>query len=41
MSVFGGLTYLWGNVPAIDILNLERNEKAEVPDELRLLFAGN
>lgn len=36
----GGEKYLWGNVPALDVLNLERNEADKLPKKLHLLFAG-
>ena len=36
----GQRKYLWGNVPAFDILNLENNEGVGHPDDVRLLFAG-
>lgn len=37
---FGGAKYLWGNTPAIDVVNLERNEGLDFKDDLYLLFAG-
>jgi len=36
----GAKKYLWGNVPAVDILNLDENEGVNIPSPLRLLFAG-
>lgn len=39
-AVFGGTKYLWGNVPAIDVLQLEKNEGVSYDKNLRLLFAG-
>ena len=36
----GRQKYLWGNVPAIDLLNLQRNEGVDYAEDLRLLFAG-
>lgn len=39
-DTFGHLRYLWGNVPAFDILNLPKNEGANSDRELRLCFAG-
>lgn len=39
-NVFGGSKYLWGNTPAIDVVNLERNEGPDFKDDLHLLFAG-
>ncbi|CAK4027567.1 Hypothetical predicted protein [Lecanosticta acicola] len=38
---FGGKKYFWGNVPAIDILNLPANEGEDHEKELRLLFAAS
>jgi len=32
--------YLWGNMPAIDILNLHANEGMGYEQDLTLLFAG-
>lgn len=32
--------YLWGNIPAIDVLNLEQNEGASYDKNMNLLFAG-
>ena len=32
--------YLWGNVPALDLLNLQQNEGVDFAEDLRLLFAG-
>ena len=40
MTSHGQRKYLWGNVPAIDILNLKQNEGVDVSADLRLLFAG-
>jgi hypothetical protein len=37
---YGGDLYLWGNVPAIDILRLPDNEGAGYSDDIELLFAG-
>ena len=36
----GGRKYLWGNMPALDLLRLEGNEGADTTEDLRLLFAG-
>ncbi|TVY19932.1 hypothetical protein LARI1_G002648 [Lachnellula arida] len=33
--------YLWGNVPAMDILNCKQNEGESLPEDLRLLFAAS
>ncbi|KAK2757688.1 hypothetical protein FQN54_004657 [Arachnomyces sp. PD_36] len=38
---FGGSKYFWGNVPAIDILQLESNEGKDYSGDLRLLFAAS
>lgn len=38
---FGAQKYLWGNVPAFDILRLESNEGEGYSKDLHLLFAGN
>lgn len=40
MLAHGRQKYLWGNVPAIDILNLQQNEGVDFTEDLRLLFAG-
>lgn len=37
---FGGRKYLWGNVPAFDVLQLGANEGEAYGGKLRLLFAG-
>lgn len=37
---FGGKKYLWGNVPAIDVLNLRDNEGMDYTGNIRLLFGG-
>jgi hypothetical protein len=36
----GGKRYLWGNVPAIDLLRLEDNEGSSTTQDLHLLLAG-
>lgn len=42
MVQFGAKKYLWGNVPALDILNLEDNEKNVDPKHnFALLFAAS
>ncbi|KAK8232876.1 hypothetical protein HDK77DRAFT_51232 [Phyllosticta capitalensis] len=33
--------YLWGNIPAIDVLNLEQNEGASYDKNMNLLFAAS
>lgn len=37
---FGARKYLWGNMPALDVLNCAQNEGGGLPKDLRLLFAG-
>ena len=37
---FGSQKDLWGNVPAIDVLQLKSNEGEGYEKELRMLFAG-
>ncbi|OBT41478.1 hypothetical protein VE00_07576 [Pseudogymnoascus sp. WSF 3629] len=38
---FGGQKYLWGNTPAMDVLNLEQNEGLNYADDIALLFAAS
>ncbi|KAK4113195.1 hypothetical protein N656DRAFT_824922 [Canariomyces notabilis] len=38
---FGGSLFLWGNVPAIDVLRLSENEGAGYSDDIELLFAAS
>ncbi|KAJ1324714.1 DUF4470 domain-containing protein [Microdochium nivale] len=38
---FGGKKYLWGNMPAIDILKLADNEGVSYKESLSLLFAAS
>ncbi|KAI9679628.1 MAG: hypothetical protein M1829_001590 [Trizodia sp. TS-e1964] len=40
VATFGGGKYLWGNVPAFDVLQLAANEGGGHRDAVRLLFAG-
>lgn len=40
MITFGGKKYFWGNMPAIDVVQLDKNEGAHYQEDLRLLFAG-
>ena len=40
MTSHGTQKYLWGNVPAIDVVNLQRNEGVDFAADLHLLFAG-
>jgi len=37
---YGAQKYLWGNMPAIDVMQALQNEAADLPEYLRLLFAG-
>lgn len=37
---FGGSQYMWGNMPALDLLKLDQNEGKEVSRDYALLFAG-
>jgi hypothetical protein len=39
-TVFGKKKYLWGNVPAFDLLRLDKNEGSEYGGEIRILCAG-
>ncbi|KAK1811660.1 hypothetical protein LTR12_013961 [Friedmanniomyces endolithicus] len=41
LITFGGRKYFWGNVPAIDVVQLDRNEGAQYQGDLRLLFAAS
>ncbi|KAF2967727.1 hypothetical protein GQX73_g5860 [Xylaria multiplex] len=38
---FGAVKYLWGNVPAIDVIQLGQNEGAEFQTPINLLFAAS
>jgi hypothetical protein len=40
MTIFGAKKYLWGNVPAYDVVKLASNEGNAYSGDLRLLFAG-
>ena len=40
VTTFGAKKYLWGNVPAYDIIQLSANEGKAYSQDLRLLFAG-
>ncbi|KEY75023.1 hypothetical protein S7711_01362 [Stachybotrys chartarum IBT 7711] len=40
-QVFGSKKFLWGNVPAFDVLQLESNEGIGFKTDLRLLFAAS
>ena len=37
---FGSTKYLWGNVPAIDVVQMSQNEGEKYDRDLNLLFAG-
>lgn len=39
-NTFGNNKYLWGNVPAVDVVQLKRNEGVDHGSDLSLLFAG-
>lgn len=40
LQTFGHLNYLWGNIPAIDVLNVGKNEGEMYGGDLDILFAG-
>ncbi|KEY72821.1 hypothetical protein S7711_04410 [Stachybotrys chartarum IBT 7711] len=40
-NTFGGETYLWGNTPAIDVLQLQQNEGLQHGKDIALLFAAS
>lgn len=40
VTTYEGRKYLWGNVPAFDVLKLGANEGEAYDEQLRLLFAG-
>jgi hypothetical protein len=40
LTIFGAKKYLWGNVPAYDVVQLSANEGKAYSRDLRLLFAG-
>ena len=39
LMIFGAKKYLWGNVPAYDVIQLPSNEGKAYSGDLRLLFA--
>ena len=39
-QTFGQLRYLWGNVPAYDVVRLEQNEGLKYDKDISLCFAG-
>lgn len=40
VSMHGGSKYLWGNIPALDLLQLKDNEGEDYSQDLSLLLAG-
>ncbi|KAI1761311.1 hypothetical protein GGR53DRAFT_469458 [Hypoxylon sp. FL1150] len=40
-AVFGARKYLWGNIPAIDVIQMGQNEGVDFQGPINLLFAGN
>ncbi|KAI8955701.1 hypothetical protein F4801DRAFT_600911 [Xylaria longipes] len=38
-AMFGAVKYLWGNVPAIDVIQLDQNEGVDFQSPINLLFA--
>ncbi|KAI1122573.1 hypothetical protein F5Y10DRAFT_287042 [Nemania abortiva] len=40
-TIFGAPKYLWGNVPAIDVIQLNRNEGPNYEGPLNMLFAAS
>ena len=40
-TTHGSRKYLWGNVPALDLLNIQQNEGSNFAKDIRLLFAGD
>ncbi|KAL4973168.1 hypothetical protein BDW66DRAFT_168860 [Aspergillus desertorum] len=40
-TIFGEKKYLWGNIPAFDVLRLDMNEGADYDGSLRVLFAAS
>lgn len=40
VNVFKWDLYSWGNIPAIDVLNLKNNEGIDYQEDLSLVFAG-
>ncbi|KIW63760.1 hypothetical protein PV04_08738 [Phialophora macrospora] len=41
LAAFGGKQYLWGNMPALDVLNLKQNEGLDETRDYSLLFAAS
>ena len=40
LTPFGHLNYLWGNIPAFDVLNIEKNEGCGYTKDIDMCFAG-
>ncbi|KAK7518256.1 uncharacterized protein IWZ02DRAFT_380899 [Phyllosticta citriasiana] len=40
-TTFGKIKFLWGNVPALDVINLQRNEGLAYSKDISLLFAAS
>ena len=40
MTPFGHLNYLWGNIPAFDVLHIEKNEGCGYTKDIDMCFAG-
>lgn len=40
-SIYGKQKFLWGNIPAVDVVNHAKNEGVDLPEDFNLLFAGN
>ncbi|RYC56871.1 hypothetical protein CHU98_g9335 [Xylaria longipes] len=40
-AMFGAVKYLWGNVPAIDVIQLDQNEGVDFQSPINLLFAAS
>lgn len=40
LALFGTCKYLWGNVPALDIINIDENEGTAYDKDIGLCFAG-
>lgn len=39
-TTHGKQKFLWGNVPALDVLNLDANEGIHYKNDINILFAG-
>lgn len=40
MTTFGAQKYLWGNIPALDIMKIDQNEGPTYNEDLGMCFAG-